>query len=182
MRPHCQVGKLPGCRERRQYRRCECPVKLLPVCLLGAGLGCVKRQKGHRCECKKSMMPLCFALGCEKRKQGRDCKCPRTPGEPCPCVLALARRKLIVQLSVAWWGSRLSEFDDYLEPELPEPDVATTHEARIILMDARKNLGVGLWHPLDVRSPRLGQEEELQERRRVDFLRVLLKGGDHGAA
>lgn len=190
MRPRCLVGKLPGCRDRRGHgKRCECPVKLLPVCVLKEGIGCADRQLGKRCSCKQAMMPSCFALGCAQRKKGRNCQCPRTPGEPCKHVLALARRRLFSSMTpeqldhfVRWWANRLSDFDEYMEPLLPAPDVATTQESRIVLMEARENLGVGLWHPLDMRSPQFGQEEELQVRHMVDFIRLIQKGGGYGAA
>lgn len=191
MRPHCLVGKLPGCRERRASngKRCNCEVKLLPVCLIAKGIGCENRQLGKKCKCPQAMLPICFALGCDDRKEGRACHCPRTCGDPCKCVLALFQRRLFAGMNyeqeasfLAWWIARLSDFDEYMEPEPPVPDVALTQEARLVLMEGRASLGLGLYHEQDIRSPRYGQEEELQERRRVDFMRLVMKGGNHGAA
>lgn len=195
MRPRCLVGKVPGCRVRRNTKRCDCEVALLPVCLVAEGIGCADRQLGKKCKCAQAMLPECFNLGCKDKKEGRNCGCERTPGDmfKCPhvCKKIMRYGKLTPEELASllrWWVKKLQDedYENYMDRPMPAPDVAVTQETRVSLKSNRLDMGVGLHHPQDILSVRFGREEEIVGRRQVDFLRMLCKkskkGGSNGAA
>ena len=193
LRPTCIDYLIPGCRERRRWKKCAHPKRLLPVCVARNGLGCHRRQLGQRCDCRERRLPSCLALGCEKRQEGHQCQCSRWPGPPCRHVQALwdYYRELTPEQAIRLarrWRKRLeTEFiRDFLEPLVGVPERVFDQESRVRLMANRQSMGVSLWHPRDVRNRHgMNQTEERHaraqaEQKRLELLRKILGVRNHG--